>query len=190
MKRPAGRRAVAEEHHRHLVGASNLAGERGAGPRADAARDDAVGAEDVSREVGDVHGAALGAAASGGAAEQLRHHALHRRALREAVAVAAVGAEHVVVVAQVGAHSDRDRLLAAVHVQGALDGAEAGLAKGLLLEQTDAPHVGVELAAELGGEGHETSCIVVVSRGVEAQDSIPGGGRGRRRPVGVASGQD
>ena len=104
-----------------------------------------------------MHGAALGAAAPGGAAEELGHHALHRRALRKTVAVAAMGAEHVVVVAQMRAHPDRDRLLAAVGVQGALDRPEAGLAKSLFLEQSDAPHVGVELAAELGGQRHGIS---------------------------------
>ena len=72
-----------------------------------------------------------------------------------------MGTEHVVVVAQMGAHPHRDRLFAAVHVQGALDRSETGLAKGLFLEQTDAPHIGVELAAELGGESHGTSCGAV-----------------------------
>ena len=71
--------------------------------------------------------------------------------------MAAMGAEHVVVVAQMGANPHRDRFLAAVHVQGALDRSEAGLTKGLFLEETDTPHIGVELVAELGGEGHGIS---------------------------------
>ena len=71
--------------------------------------------------------------------------------------VAAMGAEHVVVIAQMGANPHGDRLLAAVGVQSALGRSEAGLTKGLFLEKTNAPHIGVELAAERGGEGHGTS---------------------------------
>jgi hypothetical protein len=58
-----------------------------------------------------VHGAAEAAAIAGIAPEQLRHHARQVGALGDAVAVAAVMADHKVVILQGGAGTDGNRLL-------------------------------------------------------------------------------
>ena len=83
----------------------------GAGRDLDVGADHAVGAEHPDPEVGDVHRAALAAAAPAGAAEQLTHHRLRVRTLGERVAVAAMGGEQQVVALQVRAHSRGARLL-------------------------------------------------------------------------------
>ena len=67
--------------------------------------DHAVRAEHSLINVRDVHRAALALVRAGGLAEQLRHHLLQIEALGDAVVVTAVGAEHVVVVPQVSAHT-------------------------------------------------------------------------------------
>src|SRR5437660_1074901 len=107
-------RAVAEEADGHLVGAAPAGGHRRSGGDAGAAADDRVGAQVAALLVGDVHGAALAPAVAGLPAQQLGEHAVHGRALGQAVAVAAVGAGDVVVVPERRADADRDRLLADV----------------------------------------------------------------------------
>ena len=77
-----------------------LARQAGADRERHAGADDRVGAQDPARGVGDVHRAALAAAEARRLREQLGHHAVDVRALGQAVAVAAVGGGHVVVVAQ------------------------------------------------------------------------------------------
>ena len=59
VERSAIGRAVAEKTDRDLIGAAQFRRERGAGDQAEAARDDAIGAEHAHREIGDVHRAAL-----------------------------------------------------------------------------------------------------------------------------------
>jgi hypothetical protein len=83
-------------------------------------------------------------AIAGLAPHELGHHAVGAGALGDAVAMAAVVARDVVVVAQVRAGADRDRLLADVAVRGALDRARLELLDHALLEGADAHHVGIE----------------------------------------------
>ena len=81
--------------------------------------------------------------AAAGPAEQLAHHARGVRALGQGVAVAAVGAGHVIVVGEVAAYAGGDGLLADVQVQEAADLAlRVGLGRGLL-EAADEEHFSV-----------------------------------------------
>ena len=64
-----------------------------------AGADDAVAAEDVESQVGDVHGAAEALAVSGALAEHLRHHPAEVGAPCDQVPVAAVMPDQVVAVA-------------------------------------------------------------------------------------------
>src|SRR3981081_604756 len=69
----------------------------------------------------DVHRPALPAAQAGPLREQLGHHAIDVRALRQAVTVSAVRRCDVVVLAQCRANPDRDRLLTERRVDEARD---------------------------------------------------------------------
>ena len=84
-------RAVAEEADDHAVAAEQPQPERRPGRDAEAAADDTVRAEHPDREVGDVHRPALAPAAAALASEQLGHHRLDVDALRDRVAVTAMG---------------------------------------------------------------------------------------------------
>ena len=136
--------AVAEERHDHLIAAFELDRERGADRERHGGADDAVRAQDVELQVGHVHRAAEAPAIAGLAPHELGHHAVGAGALGDAVAMAAVVARDVVVVAQMRAGADRDRLLADVAVRGALDRARLELLDHALLEGADAHHVGIE----------------------------------------------
>src|SRR5262249_26729047 len=73
-----------------------------------------------------------------------------RHALRQRVAVAAVGAENDVVRPQVGGHADRDRLLADVSVAGPVDEPALVRPGELLLARADQRHLSIQ-ADEFGG---------------------------------------
>ena len=113
--------AVAEEGDRDLAGAAQLRGQRGAAGVRDAGADDPVAAEDVEREVGDVHRAAEPLAVAGALAEHLGHHPAEIRARRDQVPVRAVVPDEVVGVAHHARGADRDRLLADAAVRRAED---------------------------------------------------------------------
>ena len=113
--------AVAEVRDRDLAGAVELRGQRGAAGVRDARADDPVAAEDVEREVGDVHRAAEALAVAGALAEHLGHHPAEVGAGRDQVAVRAVVADEVVRVAHRARGADGDRLLADAAVRGADD---------------------------------------------------------------------
>jgi hypothetical protein len=107
--------------------------------------------------VGDVHRAALAAAVALLLAEELAEHTVDRRALRQAVAVTAVGARDVVVAAKRLADADGDGFLADVemsepwHLRASVELVDA------LLEGADPLHLLVhpqrELSADVG-RGH------------------------------------
>jgi hypothetical protein len=154
-ERAAVHRAVAEEAgHDSLLLADGDGVGRAHGDR-DAGRHHAIRAEHADGEVGDVHRAALAAVAAAGAAEELAHHALHRGAFGQRMAVAAVRRGEVVLAGKVQAHAGRDGLLAGrkmqrpAHLRVAERGAEGrhAAARGLLgriLEGADARHRAVE----------------------------------------------
>ena len=145
MELALGDRAVAEEADRDVALAFDLRGERGARRDRQSAADDAVRAEHAHREVGDVHRAALAFAVAVDAPEQLGHHALHVRALGDAVAVAAVRAGHPIGVRQVGAHADGDGFLADIGVHGAVDLACRPQLDRELVELADQDHLAQHL---------------------------------------------
>ena len=136
-------RAVAEDAGDDARVPEQLHRVRGARRDLDVRADHAVRAEHPDAEVGDVHRAALAAAASALAAEELAHHRLRVRALDQGVAVAAVGGEQQVLALQVRAHPRRARLLADRRMQRSghepfLERRERGL-----LEGAHAAHVAV-----------------------------------------------
>ena len=114
-------RAVAEVGHAHPVAAGQLEGVGGAGRQQDARPDDAAGAHQPDLRLEQVHAAAASAGGAAGQAVQLGEQLDRGQPLGQRVAVAAVGAEHQVVVAQVGADAGGDRLLADVGVAAAVD---------------------------------------------------------------------
>ncbi len=111
VRRALPGRAVAEEGERRLVGAAQRRGQRGAAGVGDPGADDAVAAEDVEREVGDVHRAAEPLAVARSLAEHLGHHPVQVGAGRDQVAVRAVVADEVVGLAHHAGGADGDRLL-------------------------------------------------------------------------------
>ena len=129
--------AVAEVRDRDLAGAAELRGQRGAAGVRDAGADDPVAAEDVEREVGDVHRAAEALAVAGALAEHLGHHPAEVGAGRDQVAVRAVVADEVVRLAHRARGADGDRLLADAAVRGADDHALLEELGGAVLEAPD-----------------------------------------------------
>ena len=170
VERALVRRAVAEERDRDLIGAELLRGERRAGRDRDAAADDAVRAEVALRGVGDVHRAAAASAVAGLAAEQLREHPAEVGALRDAVAVAAVGRGDPVVVAQVRADAGGDGLFAGVAVDRSPDLVLAEERRAPLLEAADRPHDAVQI--ERGGLVHHFSCGHSITRIAPSRRSV------------------
>ena len=104
--------AVAEEGERRLVGAAQRRGQRGPAGVGNPGADDAVAAEDVEREVGDVHRAAEPLAVARPLAEHLGHHPVQVGAGCDQVAVGAMVADEVVGLAHHPGRADGDRLLA------------------------------------------------------------------------------
>ena len=92
-----GHGAVAEVALHDLVTALVLHRERGAGGDGQVGGDDPVPAEEIDALVEEVHRAALALAEAVAAAEELGHDPAGIRALREAVAMLAVGGDGVVV---------------------------------------------------------------------------------------------
>ena len=115
-------------------------GEPGPARVRDAGPDDAVAAEDVEREVGDVHRAAEPLAVARALAEHLRHHPAQVGTGRDQVAVRAVVADEVVPLAHHPGRADRDRLLADAAVRRAEDDALLEELLGAILEDADQPH--------------------------------------------------
>ena len=146
--------AVAEEGQHDAVRAPELGGEGGAGADGHAGRHDAIGAQHVEVERGDVHGAAEAPAVTVLAPHQLGHHEVEARALGDAVAVAAVVADDGVVLRQVCAGAGGDRFLPDVAVGGALDLTRVEELHRLLVEAADADHHLVERLERLAAQWH------------------------------------
>jgi len=147
-------RAVAEEGDDDAIGPAQARGERGAVADGQAGGHDPVAAKDVEVEGGDVHRAAEAAAVAVDPSEQLGHHAVHPCALRDAVTVAAMRADDVVVRPQIGARRRRHRLFPDVGMRGALDQTLHEQLRRLLVEPADLDHRGVETLEPLALELH------------------------------------
>ena len=106
--------------------------------------DDAAGAEHANFGRKDVHAAATSVRAAARAAEQLGDQFARRNAFGQRVTVAAMGAEHRVVGAQVGAHADGNRFLADVGVAGAVDQPLRVRARQLLLGAANDQHLAIQ----------------------------------------------
>src|SRR3990172_9497108 len=117
VQQPLPQRALAEETHRHLPRAALFRGERRAGGNARAPPDDGVRAQVTCLLIGNVHRAAFAPAITGLFAEQLREHAIHRRAFGQAMPVSAMRAGDVVVAAQGFTHANGHRLLPDVQMR-------------------------------------------------------------------------
>ena len=123
---------IAEENDGDRAGLLRAGRQRRAHRKAEAAANDAVGAQHPDAEIGDVLRAALAPARAGGLAVKLRHHGPERRALGDGVAVAPVSALDIVLSLQTGAHAGGHRLLAHIDVDVAED--LTGLAGALRLK--------------------------------------------------------
>ena len=122
------------------LGAAQLRGQGGAARVRDPGADDPVAAEDVEREVGDVHRAAEPLAVARPLAEHLGHHPAQVGAGGDQVAVRAVVADEVVGVAHHAGGADGDRLLADAAVRRAEDDALLEELGGAVLEAADQRH--------------------------------------------------
>ncbi len=140
MERSLGDRAVAEEGDRDAAVCTQLRGRGGADRDRQAGTDDAVGAEDPDRRVGDVHRAAPPAVGPAVASHQLGEHPERVEPLGEAVAVAAVRRGDHVGVTQRPAGADGRRLLADRQVHEARDLAVAIQRRHAFLEPADDHH--------------------------------------------------
>ena len=146
--------AVSEEGENNAVRAPELGRERGTRADGHAGRHDAVGAQHVEVERGDVHGAAETAAVAVLAPHQLGHHEVEAGALGDAVAVTAVIADDGIVLRQLRAGAGGDRLLADVAVGRALDLPRVEELHRLLVEAADPDHDLVERLERFPAEWH------------------------------------
>ena len=140
MERAGVRRAIAEKRDRDRALALHLRRQTRASDDRDPAGDNAVGAEHADRKIGDMHRAALALAIAGLSAVELGHHAVEVGALGDAVAMAAMGRNDPVALAKRRTDADRDRLLAYVAVDDAVDFAGEIVGRGALLETPDRQH--------------------------------------------------
>jgi hypothetical protein len=92
-----------------------------------------------------MHRAAMPARESGDLAEQFRHHGAWWRALGQAVAVLAIGRDHVVLAVERGDRADRDRLLACVQMAKAGDLAARVHLSGFFFEAADQHHPPIKI---------------------------------------------
>ena len=132
--------AVAEEAERDVGRLAKGCGQRRARGEAEAAADDAVGAQHAEREVGDVHRAAAAGAGAGRLAVELGHHRADADALGDGVAVAAVGRGDQVARFERGAAAGRHRFLADIGMGEAGHLAREVVGEDALLEEPDAHH--------------------------------------------------
>src|ERR1700736_4442632 len=181
------RSPVSEEGDRHLTAVPDARREPGPGRERDATADDRVRAEHPAREVRDVHRAAAPLAEAVLASVDLGHHPFEVAALGDAVPVAAVGARHVVVVAEVGADTRRDGLFADVHVHEARDLARAELARHSLLEEPDRQHRPVEEVQCLGGDLHGFYSLLVAQDGSRGRSATSASSVARKAAAGPPS---
>ena len=142
-ERAAIGRAVAEDAADDAALAAQLDRVRGAGGDDDVRGDHAVRAEHADAEIGDVHRAALAAAASADAAEQFAHHRGAVGAFGERVAVAAMGGEQDVLAREQRDDAGCHRLLPDRGMDGAEHELVAEAAERRLLERADAEHEAV-----------------------------------------------
>ena len=141
---------VAEEHDGDPILAAQPGGQRVARGHREVAAHHAGGAHQAVLGVHEVHRAAEALAQPRRAAHQLRHHAVHRRALGQRVAVGAMAAVDGVVVAQLAADPGGHALRADAEVDQPVD-LEAVVQLGhALLEAADPPHRPQEVERELG----------------------------------------
>ena len=111
----------------------------------DPGADDPVAAEDVEREVGDVHRAAEAFAVARPLAEHLGHHPAQIGAGGDQMAVRAVMADEIVRVAHHAGGADGDRLLPDAAVRRPEDHALLEELGGPVLEAADQRHQAVLL---------------------------------------------
>ena len=145
VRRALPRRAVAEEGNRRLSGAAQARGQRRSARVRQAGAHDPVAAEDVERQVGNVHRAAEPLAVAGSLAEHLGHHPAEIGSGCDQVAVRAVVADEVVRLAHDAGGADGDRLLANAAVGRAEDHALLEQLGGTVLETADQRHQAVLL---------------------------------------------
>ena len=162
--RPLVAGAVAAEGDRDRALAVELGRQARAHRQGRAGADDAVGAQHALADVGDVHRTGPALAQAVAPAVDLQHHPLHVAALGDAVAVAAVGRDDIVVVGQVFAHADRDGFLAAIEVGEAGDFALGDLGVKPLLELADRLHLAVGPEQGLAWQLHAASLGVLRRR--------------------------
>ena len=197
MRRALAGGAVAEEGDRRLPRPAQLRGQRGAARVREPGADDPVAAEDVEREVGDVHRAAEPLAVARPLPEHLGHHPAQVGSGRDQVAVRAVMADEVVRVAHDAGGADGDRLLPDAAVRRAEDDALLEELRGAILEAADQRHQAVLLerasagrrAARVTGRRSSGRPLVEledVAVGVERVEALAAGVRACRhldRPV-------
>ena len=92
---------VTKETDRYLVGATQFAGKRGSSSRPQPGTDDTIGTQHIAGEIRHVHGSALPCAGTSRLAEQLGHHSVRLGTLGQAMPVAAMRPQDIVIVGKI-----------------------------------------------------------------------------------------
>src|ERR1700678_3864567 len=117
VKRSLAQRTFAEKTYGHTIGSQMLRRECRAGGDSHAAAYDRIRAQVAGCRIGNVHRSAFTAAITGFLTQQLGEHSIGRRALGQAMSVAAVCAGDVIIDAQRFADAHRHGFFAAVKVR-------------------------------------------------------------------------
>ena len=112
-------RTIAKKGDRYLITAPVVGAKTGPHRHRDAAADNATGAQHANVKIGNVHGAAFALAIAGRLAKEFGHHAVKIAPFGDHMAMAAMGADDVIIVSQRGADPCPHRLLANVQVDKA-----------------------------------------------------------------------
>jgi hypothetical protein len=144
VKRAIIRCAIAEKGHTDILAAQQFKAIASASSLQDARADDSAGAHHAHLRREQMHTATAPLRAAGHAPKQLGHHGCRRHAFRQRVAVAAVRAEHRVLMAQMRAYARRNCLLANVGVTCTMDQPGLISLRQLLLGAANHKHLAIQ----------------------------------------------
>src|SRR5262245_59963335 len=146
-------RSIAEEDHRERDAVLQHGAERRADADRDRAAHDRHAAEEIDREVDEMHRAAFARGATGSLAVELGEHRAQIAALAAVVGVRTMRTDDVVLELQVPAHARGHRFLADAEMGGAAHVALRVKRSDALLDAADFQHRAIEREPRLARQG-------------------------------------
>jgi hypothetical protein len=133
--------AITKEADCHLSLSVVLASQSSTGSQWEPSTDNAIRAKHTFVHVRNMHRTALAPASTCFTTQQFRHHFAYIHALGNAMTMTPVMAGNEIIVSQVGANSNCDRLLSRIEMDETRNFPGSKLATGTLLKVTDSRHL-------------------------------------------------